>query len=230
MPRPTLPSPTFMLVTDRHSVHEERLTQVVAEAVAGGVNMVQLREKDLPAAELFELAMMLKHAVAGRALLIINDRVDVALAVEADGVQLPEDGLSVGAARKVLGPDKLIGRSVHSEEGAKIAAAHGADFLVLGTLFGSPSHPGEPPLGVEALQFLLTGFPIVTAAPAEIEGLREDVRETWPVPVLPIGGITAENAAEVMSTGVAGIAVMSAIMKVEDPRAAAVKLRTAIGS
>jgi thiamine-phosphate pyrophosphorylase len=218
-----------MLVTDRRMALDGRLTRVVAEAVAGGVNMVQLREKDLPAAELFELGMMLKHAVAGRALLIINDRADVALALEADGVQLPENGLSVGAARKVLGPDKLIGRSVHSEEGAKVAAAHGAHYLVLGTIFESSSHPGEPPLGLDQLGYLITGIPLVSAEPAEIEGLREDIRETWPVPVLPIGGITAANAAQVMSTGAAGVAVMSAIMRSGDPRAAAQALRAAIG-
>lgn len=226
---PTLPKPALMLVTDRHSVPEgATLAQVVAEALAGGVNMVQLREKDLPAGALFELGQELKRAIAGRALFIVNDRVDVAVALEADGVQLPETGLSVAAARAVLGANKLIGRSVHSPEGALDAERAGADYLIFGSLYVTGSHPGAPVLGLDVLSYLITGIPLVSAEPAELEELREGVLKTATVPVLPIGGITAANAGEVMSTGVAGVAVMSAIVKARDPRWAAQELWAAI--
>ena len=104
--------------------------------------MVQLREKDLPAGELLALARMLRRATAGRALLVVNDRVDVAMASGADGVQLGENGLDVASARRLAGSGMLIGRSVHSAEGARAAEAEGADFLVLGTVFDTASHPG----------------------------------------------------------------------------------------
>jgi len=228
--RPSLPQPALMLVTDRHAAPQGELVRVVEQAVAGGVNMVQLREKDLPASELLELGLALKHAIAGRALLIVNDRVDVAVAPSADGVQLPENGLSVSAARKILGQHKLIGRSVHSEEGAKIAAAQGADYLVLGTVFPSASHAGEEPLGLDLLRYLLLGIPLVSAHVADLSDLREDVMDVAPVPVLALGGITAGNAAEVLSTGAAGVAVISSILRARDPREAAQELAAALSS
>ena len=215
MPRVELPRPSLMLVTDRRAVAEGALVHVVTEAVEGGVNLVQLREKDLPPAELFELGTELQRAIAGRALLIVNDRADVADALDADGVQLPENGLSVEAARKVLGPDKLIGRSVHSEEGAKVAAAKGADYLILGSVFPSPSHPDEPALGWDILQYL-------------VAGLREDTQEASPVPVLAIGGVDAARALQVMGSGASGVAVITAILKAEDPRYAAQALWAAL--
>ena len=103
MSRVQLPRPALMLVTDRHAVAEGSLVHVVTEAVEGGVNLVQLREKDLPPAELFELGTELQRAIAGRALLIVNDRADVANALDADGVQLPENGLSVAAGAQGAG-------------------------------------------------------------------------------------------------------------------------------
>ena len=215
MSRVQLPRPALMLVTDRHAVAEGALVHVVTEAVEGGVNLVQLREKDLPTAELFELGAELQRAIAGRALLIVNDRADVADALDADGVQLPENGLSVEAARKVLGPDKLIGRSVHSEEGAKVAAAKGADYLILGSVFPSPSHPDQPALRWDISQYLVTG-------------MREDIQEVAPVPVLAIGGVDAARAVQVMGAGAAGVAVMTAILKAEDHRFAAQALWAAL--
>lgn len=226
--RPSLPKPALMLVTDRHASPLGELVRVVEQAVAGGVNMVQLRERDLPAGELLELGLALKHAIAGRALLIVNDRVDVAAVLDADGVQLPENGLSVSAARKIFGSHKLVGRSVHSEEGAKVAAEQGADYLVLGSVFPSDSHAGEDPLGLEVLRYLLLGIPLVSAEVAELSGLREDVQEVAPVPVLAIGGITAENAAEVLSTGAAGVAVISSILRAHNPQQAAQELAAAL--
>ena len=136
-----LPDPCLCLVTDRHVGDESTLVERVAEAVAGGVDLVQLREKDLHGAQLLDLAQRVRRAIGDRALLVINERIDVATALPADGAQLGEDAIPVPAARRILGSDMLIGRSVHSVEGAKQALQDGADFLVVGTMFPSRSPP-----------------------------------------------------------------------------------------
>ena len=161
--------------------------------------MVQLREKDLSARDLFELGTRVQNAIAGRAKLILNDRVDVALALNADGVQLPEDGFSVADARRIVGPDLLIGRSVHSVSGAVEAQSDGADFLIAGTIFPSPSHPDGPAQGTNFLH----------ALDREVSLL-----------ILAIGGVTSQNLREVMEAGCSGVAVISAISEAEDPGAA----------
>ena len=101
---PTLPKPTIMLVTDRHACPPGELPARVAAAVAGGVNVVQLRDKDLPVGELLALGQAVKDAIAGRALFLVNDRVDVALALGADGVHLPQEGVPVSVAGVVSAP------------------------------------------------------------------------------------------------------------------------------
>ena len=110
--RPVLPLPIVMLVTDRTACGDRRLEEIVEAAVEGGVNIVQLREKDLPASELYGLALRLRQIVGTQALLLVNDRVDVALAAGAHGVQLGGNALPTDVAR-ALAPDLLIGRSVH---------------------------------------------------------------------------------------------------------------------
>ena len=108
--------------------------------------MVQLREKDMPGGPLLELAHRLRDLTAGRALFIVNERMDVALASQADGVQLGEDAMPVEATRE-LAAHSLIGRSVHDPQGAAEAERAGADFLVAGTIFSSPSHQGGSTAG-----------------------------------------------------------------------------------
>ncbi len=169
-------------------------------AVEGGVGIVQLREKDLPARELLSLARELRAATEGRARLIVNDRVDIALLSGADGVQLGENGLDVASARRLAGPDMLIGRSVHSVEGAMNAEADGADFLVLGTIFETASHPGGRTGGLM---------------------LVREVSARVSVPVIGIGGITASNVARLVAAGASGAAVITAISMASAPRAAA---------
>jgi len=197
-----------MLVTDRSLCHSATLPEVVRGAVEAGVSMVQFREKDLPAGEQLKLGAQVQQNVRGKALFIVNDRVDVALALDADGVQLPESGLPVAQARKLLGHQRLIGRSVHSLQGAVAAEQAGADYVIFGPVYTTSSHPG--------------------AQPASTRTLRQ-VAQAVRIPVLAIGGITVENAAEVMSNGAAGIAVISAILRVRDPREAAHELRTELG-
>ncbi len=162
--------------------------------------MVQLREKDLNSRELFDLGARIQKAMDGKAKFIVNDRVDVAMALNADGVQLPEAGIPATAARRIVGPDMLIGRSVHSVAAAVEAESDGADFLIAGTIFPSTSHPDVPARGIDFLRFL-TG--------------------KVSLPVLAIGGITTQNVSAVMETGAAGVAVISAISEAEHPGAAA---------
>ena len=128
-------------------VSPEAIPARVAAAVEGGVNLVQLRAKEMPGGQLLSLAKELRRAVGDRALLIVNERVDVAAAARADGVQLGEEALPVSAATALLAPGSLVGRSVHSAEGADRAVSDGADFLVVGTMFATESHPGEAPAG-----------------------------------------------------------------------------------
>ena len=196
-------------MTDRRLAPGPELVQRVAEAVSGGVDLVQLREKDLPGGELLELAQRLKAEIGGAVPLLVNERVDVARVVGAAGVQLGEAALPVAAAREILGRDALIGRSVHSVDGALRAEGDGADFLLVGTMFASASHPGEEPSGPE---------------------LVGRVKGKCSLPVIGIGGITAGNAAQVMAAGASGVAVISAILAAPDPRDAAREIRQAVAS
>lgn len=202
-----LPVPCLALVSDRTLCEDLPLAEKVAQAVAGGANLVQLREKDLPAGELLQLAQSLRRITAGRARLLVNDRLDVALAADADGVHLPERGLPVAEARRLLGREHIIGRSVHSLEEARRAQEEGADYVQVGTIYPSRSHPDAAPAG-----------------PRLIEEVARQLR----IPVLAIGGLTAENVAEVMRSGAAGVAVISAILAAPSPQLAAEALWRAI--
>ncbi len=162
--------------------------------------MVQLREKGLPGGELLRLALDLRGTTKRRALLFVNERVDVALACEADGVQLGEEALPVAAARKVAGEKLLIGRSVHSLEGAIEAEREGADLLVVGTIFATASHPGAQPAGVSLLR---------------------EVASRVTIPLVGIGGIEAGNAAQVMRAGAVGVAVIRSVLAAPEPEEAA---------
>jgi thiamine-phosphate pyrophosphorylase len=224
-----LPKPTIMLVTDRHAVPPGALPGAVAQAVAGGVNVVQLREKDLPVGDLLALGAEIKAAIAGRALFLVNDRVDVALALDADGVHLPQDGVPVAVARRILGHSKLVGRSVHSEATARTAAVEGADYLVLGPVYETASHPGFTPPGLDVIAYLFEGIPLLdTEGPMTTAGIRQEAREVSPVPVIGIGGITPANAAKVMQAGALGVAVVTSILGADSPEQAARELVAAV--
>ena len=211
-----LPEPCLCLVTDRRVGDESTLVHRAVEAVTGGVDMVQVREKDLPGCHLLSLAASLqdavKDAVGSRALLIINERADVALAAGADGVQLAEDAMPVAAVRRIMGPQALIGRSVHSEEGAVRAAAEGADFLIVGTMYPTRSHPAATPDGPGLMR--------------RIANVLEE--RAAPVLLIGIGGITADNLGEVIRAGAGGVAVISSILASPDPREEARKLKQAM--
>jgi len=196
------------LVTDRH-VATGGLAAAVGAALRGGVDLVQLREKDLPTNRLCDLAAeLLRLTRPHGARLLINDRIDVALAVGADGVHLPGDSFSARDARALLGKHKTIAVSTHSIEQAARAASDGADFIVFGPIFDTPSKRSfGPPLGLEPL--------------------RRVVREVG-VPVIAIGGIDSSNAVEVAATGCAGIAVIRAVLGASAPEAAAKLLHSTL--
>ena len=201
-----LPQPVLCLVTDPR-VDRAKLPAIVERAVAGGVNLVQLRLPGLPAGQVLAVGEALIGRLGRRAGLIVNDRVDVALAIGAAGVQLGEESLPVPVARRLLGEGFLIGRSVHTRSGAQAAEHAGADYLILGTIFATRSHPS-----------------VAGAGPA----LVREVTAAVQTPVLAIGGITAQNARSVLEAGAAGVAVISAILDAPDPEWAAAELRAAL--
>lgn len=199
--------PALVLVTDADRLHGRAIEDVVREAVLGGVDAVQLREKDHAHAALLGLGALVRDAIAGRALFVVNSDIDAAFALRADCLHLPEDCESIAAARARLGGDILISRAVHSVDAAVRAEHEGADIVQIGTVFPSRSHPGGPTIGVEGLR-------------AVCDAVR--------VPVIAIGGITAANAGDVIRAGAAGVAVIGAILDAGDPRTAASELRGAI--
>ena len=203
-----LPHPCLCLVTDRRVCPADELPGRVAAAVDGGVDVVQLRDKEMPGAALLELAKQLREIVAGRALLLINERADVAMAARADGVQLGEAAMPIAVVRGIMGNAPIIGRSVHSVPGAGAAAESGADFLLVGTMFASNSHPGEEPSGPGLLSRI---------ASAGVD-----------IPMLGIGGINERNVGEVISAGAHGVAVITGILAHDDPRAAAERIKNSL--
>lgn len=190
------------LITDRKQVKGEDLLSAVAAAFRGGVRAVQIREKDLSGRELYELARQVKKLASrfhGRVL--INDRVDIALALKLDGVHLPASGFPPEAARKLLGPKPLLGVSTHSAAEAQAAQRAGADFVTFGPVYATASKARYgPPVGIRAL--------------------REAVSQVT-LPVFALGGIGPENVAEVAATGAWGVAMISAILAERAPERAA---------
>ena len=189
---------SLTLVTDRSQTRGRDLTAVVAECLAAGLPAVQVREKDLGAADLATLCRPLLELTRGHgARLIVNDRVDVALAVGADAVQRTHASLPVDEIRRIVADRLKIGASVHSLDDALDAERRGADWLVFGPLYDTPSkRRWGAPQGRERLAE-------VTAA----------VR----IPVVAIGGITPERVRDVRAAGAAGVAVIAAILDTPSP-------------
>ncbi len=196
-------------VTDR-LIARRPLPDVVEECLGAGLRAVQLREKDLGVRDLLALAAPLRVATRRHgARLLINDRADVALAVGADGVQRTGDSLPVGALRRIGPAPFLIGASVHADAEARAAAGDGADFLVFGPVYETPSKRAYgPPQGLAALRRVV----------AAVDR-----------PVIAIGGITPPRVAEVLGAGAAGVAVISAILAAERPADATKSFLDALG-
>ncbi len=194
-----------MLIVDADDV--ARRLDAIAAALAGGVDAIQLRDARVAGGALLAAATALRALTRmHRAQLVVNDRVDVALAADADGVHLPAASFPVATARALVGADRLVGRSTHAPAEAVAVLRGGADYVVLGPIFATPSKS-------------------VYGAPLGIEALAAVARAA---PVLAIGGITPERAAAVRDTGAHGVAVIRAILDAPDPSAAAVALVAAV--
>ncbi len=184
------------LVTDRQFLGERLLVDIVAQAIRGGVDMVQLREKNLETRTWLDLAREVAQLCRKRKVFfIVNDRVDVAAASGADGVHLGQDDFPVALARKVLGGRRIIGKSTHSIEQAKEALKERVDYVAVGPVFWTQTKKIDRPVGAE---------------------LVAQVRKLTRRPILAIGGIQPENAASVIAAGATGVAVVSALMAAPD--------------
>lgn len=186
------------LITDRTQTAGRELPAVVADALAAGVTAIQLREKDLTSRQLFDLARELRAMTRQhRAKLLINDRIDIALAVGADGVHIGAGSLPVAEARRLLGNERLIGYSAHSLTEAGIAEAAGADFVTFGPVYHTPSKAiyGEP-LGVKKLA---------------------EAASALTIPVFALGGVKKSSIPELLACGAHGIALISAIIAAREP-------------
>lgn len=193
------------LVTDSGLAGGRSLEDIVTEAVAGGVTMVQLREKNLGTREFIELAVRLKSTLKRSGVpLIINDRVDVALASDADGVHLGQSDMPCTTARRLLGPDRIIGLSVENFEQIEEANRLDVDYIGISPVFATPTKTD-------------------TAMPFGLDGLARAVRMSVH-PTVAIGGMNEGTAAETIARGTDGIAVVSAIVTAASPREAASRL------
>ena len=200
--------PRLVLVTDRQATAGRDLLAVVAAAVDAGCPAVQLRDKDLPGRALLAIAERLRAVTArAGALLLVNDRLDVAIAAGADGVHLGGESMPVDVARRLLPSTALIGVSTHGP--AELLAAAGADFAFFGPVYATPSKA-------------------TFGAPQGIDALGRAVASTT-LPVLAIGGVEATRVPEVLATGATGVAVIRAILGAADPAVATRALLAAVG-
>lgn len=198
---------TLYLVTDRRLMSSGTVEESVELAIEGGASVVQLREKDCTSREFYELAVRVKKITAPRNVpLIINDRIDICLAADADGVHLGQKDLPCREARKILGGGKLIGVSAALPEEARRAQADGADYLGVGAVFATGTKSDTRPVTPEIIR---------------------EIRAAVSVPFVVIGGVNAENIGQLYGLGINGAAVVSAVVAQSDITAAARAMRKA---
>jgi thiamine-phosphate pyrophosphorylase len=199
----------LFLVTDRHQTKGRPLVSLLQRVLTAAAPAIQLRERDLSARELVTLAREVRAVTASRrSQLLINDRIDVALALEGVGVHLRSNSLPVSVARQLLGARRLLGISVHAVEEAVQAESQGADYIVLGPIYETPSKQMfGPPLGIHTL---------------------EKACRLVRIPIIGIGGVTASRACEMRRAGAFGVAVITAILGVADVESATRELLDAV--
>jgi thiamine-phosphate pyrophosphorylase len=193
--------PTLYVVLDRTAARGRDLEEILESAAAAGCRMMQLREKEWPSGRLWPLAERLRARARARGVtFVVNDRVDLALALDADGVHLGQDDLPAGVARALLRRGMVLGISTHSVEQARAAQAAGADYVAVGSMFATTTKVAFELVGPELIRKLRPGMS---------------------VPLVGIGGITLDNAHEVIAAGADGVAVISAVCGASDPGEAA---------
>ena len=188
---------SLYLVTDK-SDDVEKFLKTIEEAIKGGVSAVQIREKTADTLDFYNLALKVKKITEKYDVpLIINDRVDVALAIDADGVHVGQSDMPCDVTRALVGPDKIVGVSAATIEEAKKAESDGADYIGTGAVFPTATKDDAPKITKNDLK---------------------EIVESINIPVVAIGGITLNNAHELNDTGIAGLSVVSAIMSSENPK------------
>ncbi len=197
------------VITDRRTAGDRSLLDIVQAAIRGGATVVQLREKEASTRAMIELGQALLEITRAAGIpLIVNDRVDVALAIGAEGVHVGQDDMPAAMARRLIGPDRILGVSARTVEEAIQAQRDGADYLGAGDVFGTPTKPDA-------------------GAPIGVEGLARIARAVS-IPVVAIGGVTPRNASAAIEAGAVGVAVISAVVGAPDPEAAARRLREVV--
>jgi thiamine-phosphate pyrophosphorylase len=199
----------LLLVTDRHQTNGRPLVPLLQRVLTSAAPAIQIRERDLSARELVTLAREVQAAMASRrSQLLINDRIDVALALEGVGVHLRSNSLPVSVARQLLGARRLLGVSVHTVEEVLSAQLQGADYVILGPIYETPSKQMfGPPLGIHTL---------------------EKACRLVHIPIIGIGGVTAARAREMRRAGAFGVAVITAILGAADVESATRELFDAV--
>ena len=193
------------LVTDHRNKTDEEFLNVIEEAIKGGTTIVQLREKTASTKDFYELALKVKEITSRYDVpLLINDRIDIALAIDSDGVHIGQDDMPADIARKIIGKDKILGVSASTVAEAKKAEADGADYIGSGAVFPTSTKDDADSVSIEDLKEIVSSIDI---------------------PVVAIGGITLENASLLKDTGIAGFSVVSAIMSADNPKEASQKLK-----
>ena len=189
------------LVTDRDVLGPRDLVKAVEEAIKGGTTIVQLREKNCSSLDFYQLAMQVKEVTSKYNVpLVINDRLDIALAIKADGLHIGQEDLPLSVAKKIVGEEMIIGVSARTIEEALLAQEQGADYVGIGSMYPTSTKLDAKPVTIEDLHL---------------------IREAVTIPIVGIGGINEENVAELMETKIDGVAVVSAILGKEDIKEAA---------
>ncbi|WP_024831305.1 thiamine phosphate synthase [Ruminiclostridium josui] len=200
---------TLYLVTDRELMSTKTLEEAVEQAILGGCTLVQLREKTASSREFYQTALKVKAITDKyKVSLIINDRVDIALAIGADGVHVGQSDLPAAVVRKIIGKDRILGVSAESVEKALEAQRDGADYIGVGALFTTSTKTDAKAVSIETLM---------------------TITKEISIPVVGIGGINAQNAAKLKNTGISGIAVVSAIIAQKDIKLSAKKMLEIFG-
>lgn len=196
---------TLYLVTDRNLMSTNNLETAVENAINGGVTMVQIREKSASSLEFYEQAIRIKKLTGRYSIpLVVNDRIDIALAIGADGIHIGQNDIPASVARKIIGKNMLLGVSASSVKEALQAQNDGADYLGIGAMFSTGTKTDAKTVSMEELQ---------------------RIRKAVSIPIVAIGGISKENAAIFQGMGVDGLAVVSAIIAQPDIKAAAEELK-----
>lgn len=195
------PDYRLYLVTDRDCLANRDLYASIEEAIRGGVTLVQLREKTVSSRKFLDIAFAVKEITSRyRIPLIINDRLDIALAIDADGLHIGQDDLPLTVARKLFGKDKIIGVSASTLEEALLAEQQGADYLGVGAMYATPTKQDAKTVSLKKLA---------------------EIKKTVSIPVVAIGGISEMNVRDIMATGIDGVSVVSAILGKQDVQKAA---------